>query len=288
MSIIHRIMSQSGWLCIPPKSSALIYDKQFICSHLALLPSWTELLDYNEGHHLHRSSLIHPGQSVNLTHTPIIPCQWSATDTVCGVWEWVDTGRWMNRKWEMCLPNSGVHRYSSWVSKIFRDECDPVTSIKVHHINPVDTGLHHIKFIIHPIHRQVLRVVNRYIQNHLHVGTVHIHRKHLYTKDTIDDRKLAFRWSLLHEIHSWNIRTQWMGSHHRCRLFSSLKTFCHISMKPINWFFEALVLAVDWKHWHCAADSGGTAFSSPAPFETWSRKAEFSTDLFKGKLKMWK
>lgn len=63
----------------------------------------------------------------------------------------------------MSLPNSGVHRYASWVSEVLGDERDPVAPIKVDHINPVDTGLHHVQFIIHPVNRQVFRVVNRYV-----------------------------------------------------------------------------------------------------------------------------
>lgn len=49
--------------------------------------------------------------------------------------------------------------------QVFRYKNNPVASIQIGHIYTVNLGLHHIKFIINPIHSQILRIIDGNIDN---------------------------------------------------------------------------------------------------------------------------
>lgn len=53
--------------------------------------------------------------------------------------------------------------------QVFCYKDNPVASIQIGHIYTVDLGLHHIKFIIDPVHSQILGIINRNIDNFLDI-----------------------------------------------------------------------------------------------------------------------
>ena len=67
------------------------------------------------------------------------------------------------------LPNSWVHGNSSRMSQMFTYNGNPLASIQIYHIYAVDIGLYNIKFIIYPVHSQILWVFNRNIENFLDI-----------------------------------------------------------------------------------------------------------------------
>ena len=67
------------------------------------------------------------------------------------------------------LPNRWVQGNSSRAPQVFSYKDHPVASIQIGHIYAVDLGLHHIKFIINPVHSQILWIINRNIENFLDI-----------------------------------------------------------------------------------------------------------------------
>lgn len=63
------------------------------------------------------------------------------------------------------LPNSWIQGNSSRTSQIFSYKGNSVASIQICQIYAVDIGLHNIKFIIDPVHSQILWVLNRNTEN---------------------------------------------------------------------------------------------------------------------------
>lgn len=80
------------------------------------------------------------------------------------------------------LPNSWVHSNSSRMSQIFTYKGNPMASIQIYHIYAVDSGLHNIKFIIYPIHSQILWVFNRNTENFSDTWTRDVNWKNLKEK----------------------------------------------------------------------------------------------------------
>lgn len=76
--------------------------------------------------------------------------------------------------WEISMfsfhsPNNWVHSNSSRTPQVLSYESKPLTAIQIYHIYAADLGLHQIKFIINPVHSQILCSLNRNIQNFLDI-----------------------------------------------------------------------------------------------------------------------
>lgn len=53
--------------------------------------------------------------------------------------------------------------------QVFSYKDNSLASIQISHIYAVDPGLHNIKFIINPVHSQILWVINGNIENFLDI-----------------------------------------------------------------------------------------------------------------------
>ena len=101
------------------------------------------------------------------------------------------------------LPNSWVHSNSSRMSQMFTYKGNPMASIQIYHIYAVDSGLHNIKFIIYPIHSQILWVFDRNTENFSDTWTRDVNWKNLKEKPKLLNLLSITSWESFPGTYLW-------------------------------------------------------------------------------------
>ena len=101
------------------------------------------------------------------------------------------------------LPNSWVHSNSSRMSQMFTYKGNPMASIQIRHIYAVDSGLHNIKFIIYPIHSQILWVFDRNTENFSGTWTRDVNWKNLQEKPKLLNLLSITSWESFPGTYLW-------------------------------------------------------------------------------------
>ena len=129
------------------------------------------------------------------------------------------------------LPNSWVHSNSSRMSQMFTYKGNPMASIQIRHIYAVDSGLHNIKFIIYPIHSQILWVFNRNTKNFSGTWTRDVNWENLQKKPKLLNLLSITSWESFPGTYLW-CRNQSF----KLKKKNSLETFYFTSWVTRRWW----------------------------------------------------